>query len=73
MVRYELLKEMRNMHQLVGAGIVSISMVTKLQVYETYLELLKTSKKPQAIKDTADYYNFSDSQIYKVITFMEST
>lgn len=72
MKRYELFKELPNFTKLIASGIVPISMSVKLQVYEKYLEIAKTKKKSIAIKDTADYFDLSDSQIYKVVSFMES-
>lgn len=72
MERHQLLKQLPNFTKLIASGIVPLSMSVRLQVYEKYLELLRTNKKAQAIKDTADYFNLSDSQIYKVVSFMES-
>lgn len=72
MVRYELIKNISNLTELIGAGILPISISVKKQVYETYLNELKTNDKQTAIQFTADYYSFSISQIYKIIAFMES-
>lgn len=76
MVRYELLKNLTgcvSLAKLTASGIVSISISTKLQVYETYLTELKNEKnKAVAVQSTADYYGFSIKHIYSVINFMES-
>jgi len=74
MNRYEIINQLRNctnFTQLVASGIVSISIASWLQIYETYLFELKSNDKPTSIQFTADYYNLSNSQIYKVISFME--
>ena len=74
MTRYEILQQLKtcsNFTQLVASGIISISISGWLQIYETYLDELKAEEKPVAIQATADYYNLSNSQIYKVISFME--
>ena len=71
MNRYELLKELNNLTKLVASGIVPISISSWLQIYETFLLEKKVNDKPTAIQFTADYYNLSNSQIYKVISFME--
>ena len=74
MNRYEMinqLKQCSNFTQLVASGIVSLSISTWLQIYETYLIELKTNEKSVAIQFTADYYNLSTRQIYKVLSFME--
>jgi len=72
MVRYELIKETKNINKLINLGIVPLSIATRMQVYETYLENIKKMKKSQAVRFTADHYQLSDSQIYKVINYMES-
>ena len=74
MARYEILQQLKtcsNFTQLVASGIISISISGWLQIYETYLDELKANDKPTSIQFTADYYNLSNSQIYKVISFME--
>lgn len=76
MVRYELLKNLTgcvSLTKLTASGIISLSISTKLQVYETYLSELQTEKNKQvAIQSTADYYGFSIKHIYSVINFMEN-
>lgn len=72
MVRYELIKETKNINKLINLGIVPLSIATRMQVYETYLDNIKKMKKSQAVRFTADHYQLSDSQIYKVINYMES-
>jgi hypothetical protein len=74
MNRYEILQQLKtcsNFTQLVASGIVSLSVSSWLQIYETYLIELKTNEKSVAIQFTADYYNLSTRQIYKVLSFME--
>lgn len=74
MNRYEIITQLKtcsNFTQLVASGIVSISIASWLQIYETYLTELKHNDKPTSIQFTADYYNLSNRQIYKVISFME--
>ena len=72
MVRYELIKMLPEFTKLIASGILPLSIATKLQVYETFLGELEKNEKPIAIQFTADYYNLSVSQIYKVVGFMES-
>jgi len=72
MVNYNRIKNLPELTQLIANGIVRLSISVKLQVYETYLEEIKSNEKPVAIQYTADYYNLSVSQIYKVVSFMES-
>ena len=74
MNRYEIITQLKtcsNFTQLVASGIVSLSISSWLQIYETYLNELKSNDKPTSIQFTADYYNLSNRQIYKVISFME--
>lgn len=71
--RYVLIKKMQsdnNLSNLVASGIISISIPTWLQIYETFLNEKKEYVKVVAIQNTADYYNLSNSQIYKIISFM---
>ena len=71
MVRYNLLKDL-NLTPLVSCGIISLTIATWLQIYELYLEELKDNQKVIAIQFTADYYNISERNIYKIINFMEN-
>lgn len=71
--RYVLIKKMQsdnNLGNLVASGIISISIPTWLQIYETFLNEKKEYVKVVAIQNTADFYNLSNSQIYKIISFM---
>ena len=71
--RYVLIKKIQfdnNLSNLVASGIISISIPTWLQIYETFLNEKKEYVKVVAIQNTADYYNLSNSQIYKIISFM---
>lgn len=73
MNRYQLLKQIPNTAQLIASGILPISMSVRLQVYERYLDLKRIEKKnSQAIQKTADYFDLSDVQVYKVVAFMEN-
>ena len=74
MVRYELIKQLKqnnNFTQLVANGIVPISVSTWFEIYEVFLKECETNKKSVAVQSTADYFNFSNSYIYKIIEFME--
>jgi hypothetical protein len=71
MVRYNLLKSI-DLTPLVASGIISITIATWLQIYEVYLDELKENQKVIAIQFTADYYNISERNIYKIINFMEN-
>ena len=71
MVRYNLLKE-TNITPLVASGIISISVATWLTIYEFYLTELKDNQKVIAISFTSDYYNISERNMYKIISFMEN-
>jgi hypothetical protein len=71
MVRYNLLKAIE-LTPLVSCGIISLTIATWLQIYELYLDELKENQKVIAIQFTADYYNISERNIYKIINFMEN-
>lgn len=72
MVRYEILKK-TDLLPLVATGIVSIDIANWLDIYEWYLKnQYGGCKKPQAIKNTADYWDISDRTLYRIINFMES-
>lgn len=71
MVKYDLLKSI-DLTPLVASGIISLTIATWLQIYELYLNELKENQKVIAIQFTADYYNISERNIYKIINFMEN-
>ena len=71
MVRYELLKN-TNITPLVASGIISINIATWLTIYDFYLNELKENQKVIAISFTSDYYNISERNLYRIISFMEN-
>jgi hypothetical protein len=72
--RYQIIKNIQKdnkFSELVACGIISISIPTWLQFYETFLDEKKTNDKSVAIQSTSDIYGISNSQMYKIIAFME--
>jgi hypothetical protein len=75
MVRYKIIKELKektNFTQLVASGVVSLTIATWFQIYETYLSEIVKNENSIAVQFTADHYNVSNSQIYKIVSFMSS-
>ncbi len=72
--RYSLLKKLKETNQfnkLVSSGVISLSVSTKLMIYETYLKELRNTKKSVAVQFTADYYKVTLRHIYQIIVWME--
>jgi hypothetical protein len=72
MVNYEFIKSIEHNQflEMVRRGVVPISIMDYLTVYEFFLNELKSTSKSVAITTTADKYNCSEKTIYNVINFM---
>lgn len=70
--RYETIKALDNFKLLISLGIVPITIMDWLVIYEYYLEERKTNKKMQSYSNTAENYRMSESQIINVVYWMES-
>jgi hypothetical protein len=73
MVNYEFLKAMPQDHfiEMVRRGIIPITVMDYLTVYEFYLNELKSKTKVGALNSSAEYFNCSDKTIYNIINFMK--
>lgn len=73
MVNYEFLKAMPQDQfiQMVKRGIIPITVMDYLTVYEFYLNELKSKTRVGALNSAAEKYNCSDKTIYNVIKFMK--
>lgn len=72
--RYIIIQKLRannNLSVLVASGIISLTIPTWLQIYETFLFELKQNARSISIQATADNFNVSNSQVYKIIAYME--
>lgn len=72
MVNYEFIKSLdQKMYlEMVRRGIIPITIMTYLTIYEFYLNELKTNTKAESITYAADKYNCTEQTIYNVIKFM---
>lgn len=72
MVNYDFLKAIpqEQFLEMVRRGIISISIMDYLTVYEFYLNELKSNSKSVSITSSAEYFNCSEKTIYNIINFM---
>lgn len=72
MVNYEFIKSLdQKMYlEMVKRGIIPITIMTYLTIYEYYLSELNTNTKAEAITFAADKYNCTEQTIYNVIRYM---
>jgi hypothetical protein len=72
--RYELLveaKEKNVFNQLVYAGIISFTIANWIDIYEVYVLKSKKNSKTVSILETAEYFNTSERNLYRIIQYME--
>ena len=70
--RYQTIKALDNFNLLISLGIVPITIMDWIVIYEFYLEERKTNKKMHSYSNTAENYRMSESQIINVVYWMES-
>jgi hypothetical protein len=75
MTNYEFLKSKDNLElwEFAKRGILPIDIMTKITIYEFYLNEQKTQMSNKvAVQSTADKYNLHFGTIYRIINFMKS-
>lgn len=73
--RYDLLLKLQAegcLTSLVASGIIPVSVATWYEIYKHYLSELIENQKVLAIQFTADQYEISESNLYRIIRFMEN-
>ena len=73
MVNYEFLKSLDNntFLEMVRRGIIPVTIMDYLTVYEFYISELNTNSQSTAITSAADKYNCTERTIYNIINFMK--
>lgn len=73
--RYQLMSELRShnlLKELVARGVVNFTVVNWLEIYDHYLSECKENQKPIAIQFTADFWNVSERNLYRIISYFEN-
>lgn len=73
--RYEAIKDLKQkglFTKLVSLGVISIDIATRVSIYEEYVKLRKSNKKPVAISLVASSMNISVSNLYLIIRYLEN-
>lgn len=72
MVNYEFLKSLENtiFLEMVRRGIIPVTIMDYITVYEFYLSELKSNSKSTAITSASEKYNCTEQTIYNIIRYM---
>jgi len=70
--RYQAIKEIQNLKQLIAFGIVPISILEWVVMYEYYLDERKSLGKMQSYSNTAENYRVHEDTIRKLVYWMET-
>lgn len=73
MVNYEFIKSLDYslFLEMVRRGIIPVTIMDYLTVYEFYLSELKSNSKMTAITSSAEKYNCTEQTIYNIIRYMK--
>jgi hypothetical protein len=63
---HDLLKE------LVALGVIGITVVNWLDIYDHFISECKDNQKAIAIQFTADYWSISERNLYRIISYFEN-
>lgn len=69
--RYNVLKQIPNFNLLISLGIMPMSIVDWIVMYEYYLDEKKIHKKMQSYSNTAENYKVNETTIRRIVCWME--
>ena len=72
MNRYGNIKALNNLNLLVSLGIISITVIDWIVLYEYYLDERKSNGKMQSYCNTAENYKVNETTIRRIASWMES-
>ena len=70
--RYETLKKATNITTLISIGVIPITIIDWIVIYEYYLDERKSQKKMQSYSNTAENYKLSERQVMNIACWMEN-